>query len=160
MTSKKRGLGRGLEALLVDVPAKDDRENAADISASMQEVERLKAQLSATIGKQELEQRREQLPTTAGKQEVEQRREQLPTTAGKQEVEQRREQLPRAKQTPAAAEKQQAPATADEIDSQAVIAAALIKNIQRENSYLLEEAESLISLLDEFELMVRRFEID
>lgn len=144
MTSKKRGLGRGLEALLVDVPAKDDRENAADISASMQEVERLKAQLSATIGKQELEQRREQLPTTARKQEVEQRR----------------EQLPRAKQTPAAAEKQQAPATADEIDSQAVIAAALIKNIQRENSYLLEEAESLISLLDEFELMVRRFEID
>jgi ParB family chromosome partitioning protein len=144
MTSKKRGLGRGLEALLVDVPAKDDRENAADISASMQEVERLKAQLSATVGKQELEQRREQLPTTAGKQELEQRR----------------EQLPRAKQTPAAAEKQQAPATADEIDSQAVIAAALIKNIQRENSHLLEEAESLISLLDEFELMVRRFEID
>jgi hypothetical protein len=144
MTSKKRGLGRGLEALLVDVPAKDDRENAADISASMQEVERLKAQLSATVGKQE----------------VEQRREQLPTTARKQEVEQRREQLPRAKQTPAAAEKQQAPATADEIDSQAVIAAALIKNIQRENSHLLEEAESLISLLDEFELMVRRFEID
>ncbi|MBF6650693.1 hypothetical protein [Methylobacter sp. BlB1] len=144
MTSKKRGLGRGLEALLVDVPAKDDRENAADISASMQEVERLKAQLSATVGKQGAEQRREQLPTTAGKQEVEQRR----------------EQLPRAKQTPAAAEKQQALATVDEIDSQAVIAAALIKNIQRENSHLLEEAESLISLLDEFELMVRRFEID
>ncbi|MEF3074799.1 hypothetical protein V2P20_07160, partial [Methylobacter sp. Wu1] len=84
MTSKKRGLGRGLEALLVDVPAKDDRENAADISASMQEVERLKAQLSATVGKQGVEQRREQLPTTAGKQEIEQRREQLPTTAGKQ----------------------------------------------------------------------------
>ncbi|WP_442498184.1 hypothetical protein [Methylobacter sp. sgz302048] len=144
MTSKKRGLGRGLEALLVDVPAKDDRENAADISASMQEVERLKAQLSATVGKQG----------------VEQRREQLPTTAGKQELEQRREQLPRAKQTPAAAERQQAPETADEIDSQAVIAAALIKNIQRENSHLLEEAESLISLLDEFELMVRRLEID
>lgn len=128
MTSKKRGLGRGLEALLVDVPAKDDREEAADISTSMQEVERLKAQLSATMGKQELEQRREQLP--------------------------------RAKQTPAAAEKQQAPVAIDEIDSQAAVAAALIKNIQRESSHLLEEAESLISLLDEFELMVRRFEID
>jgi hypothetical protein len=144
MTSKKRGLGRGLEALLVDVPAKDEREDAADIPTSMQEGERLKAQLSATVGKQEIEQRREQLPTTAGKQEIEQRR----------------EQLPRAKQTPAASEKQQAPVTIDEIDSQAVIAAALIKNIQRENSHLLEEAESLISLLDEFELMVRRFEID
>jgi hypothetical protein len=128
MTSKKRGLGRGLEALLVDVPAKDDREDVADISSSMQEVERLKAQLTATVGKQGLEQRREQLTV--------------------------------AKQMPAAAEKQQAPVAIEEIDGQTAMAAALIKNIQRESSHLLEEAESLISLLDEFELMVRRFETD
>jgi ParB family chromosome partitioning protein len=128
MTSKKRGLGRGLEALLVDVPAKDDREDVADTVTRMQEVERLKAQ--------------------------------LPTTARMQEVEQRREQLPRAKQASIAAEKQQMPVTIEEMDGQVVMAAALIKNIQRESSHLLEEAESLISLLDEFELMVRRLEID
>ncbi|WP_027158712.1 hypothetical protein [Methylobacter luteus] len=144
MTSKKRGLGRGLEALLVDVPAKDDREDVADAVTRMQEVERLNTQLS----------------TTARTQAIEQRREQLPTTTRMQEVEQRKERLPRAKQTSIAAEKQQMPVTIEEMDGQAVMAAALIKNIQRESSHLLEEAESLISLLDEFELMVRRFEID
>ncbi|MGJ0492895.1 hypothetical protein [Methylobacter sp.] len=144
MTSKKRGLGRGLEALLVDVPAKDDREDVADTVTRMQEVERLKAQLS----------------TTARTQEIEQRKERLPTTARMQEVEQRREQLPRAKQASIATEKQQMPVTIEEVDGQTVMAAALIKNIQRESSHLLEEAESLINLLDEFELMVRRFEID
>jgi hypothetical protein len=160
MTSKKRGLGRGLEALLVDVPAKDDREDVVDTVTRMQEAERLKAQLPTTARMQEIEQRREQLPTTARTQEIEQRREQLPTTARTQEIEQRRKQLPGAKQTSIAAEKQQMPVTIEEMDGQAVMAAALIKNIQRESSHLLEEAESLISLLDEFELMVRRFEID
>lgn len=122
MTSKKRGLGRGLEALLVDVPVRDDREDAADAVASMQEVERLKAQLSTTR-----------------KQEV--------YPLGHKE--QRREQLPGSKQASVAAEGQLA-----------AVAAGSIENIQRESDYLLEEAESLINLLDEFELMVRRLEID
>jgi len=139
MSSKKRGLGRGLEALLVDVPARDDREDAADAVTSMQEVERLKAQLSTSARKQEI----------YPQGHKEQRREQLPATARMQEVEQRREQLPESEQASVAAEGQQAPVAAD-----------LIKNIQQESGHLLEEAESLISLLDEFELMVRRLEID
>lgn len=118
MTSKKRGLGRGLEALLVDVPVGDDREDAADAVASMQEVERLKAQLSTTTRKQEI----------------------YPLG--------HKEQLP-SKQASVAAE-----------GRLAAVAAGSIENIQRESDHLLEEAESLINLLDEFELMVRRLEID
>jgi hypothetical protein len=143
MSSKKRGLGRGLEALLVDVPVRDDREDAADAVTSVQEVERLKAQLSTTPRKQE----------ASSQESNAQSGEALPATARMQEVypqghkEQRRE-LPESKQAPAAAEGQQAPVAAD------------FKTIQRESDQLLEEAESLISLLDEFELMVRRLEID
>lgn len=110
MTLKRRGLGRGLEALLIDVPAKDDRKDATGPVTRVQEV--------CPPG------HKEQLPVAI------------------------------------VAEKQQVPVIIKEINDQAVIAAALIKNIQRENNHLLEEAESLISLLDEFELMVRRFETD
>lgn len=129
MTLKKRGLGRGLEALLVDVPAKDRKDTAK----------------------------------TAAKP-VEQRREQAPPIVSKPEIYplERKEQLPGTSQGAVDAEKQPepAPAAVEKVNEQAAIAAALIKNVQRENRNLLEEAESLISLLDEFELMVRRFEID
>lgn len=129
MTLKKRGLGRGLEALLVDVPAKDRKDTAK----------------------------------TAAKP-VEPRREQAPPIASKPEIYplERKEQLPGKSQEADVSEKQPepAPATAEKVNEQAAIASTLIKNVQRENRNLLEEAESLISLLDEFELMARRFEID
>lgn len=129
MTLKKRGLGRGLEALLVDVPAKDRKDTAKTAAKSV-------------------EQRREQSPSITSKPEI------YPL--------ERKEQLPGKSQGAVAAEKQPepAPATVEKVNEQATIAAALIKNVQRENRNLLEEAESLISLLDEFELMVRRFEMD
>ncbi|WP_020158732.1 hypothetical protein [Methylobacter marinus] len=129
MTLKKRGLGRGLEALLVDVPAKDRKD-------------------TAKTDAKPVEQRREQSPSITSKPEI------YPL--------ERKEQLPGKSQGSVAAEKQPkpAPATVEKVNEQATIAAALIKNVQRENHNLLEEAESLISLLDEFELMVRRFEID
>ncbi|MCL7422199.1 MAG: hypothetical protein M8364_14975 [Methylobacter sp.] len=116
-----------MEALLVDVPAKDRKDTAKTAAKSV-------------------EQRREQAPSIASKPEI------YPL--------ERKEQLPGTSQGTVAAEKQSAPATVGKVNEQAAIAAALIKNVQRENRNLLEEAESLISLLDEFELMVRRFEIN
>jgi ParB-like chromosome segregation protein Spo0J len=50
---------------------------------------------------------------------------------------------------------QQELAAIEKIDDRTVIAQLLIENIQREHVRLLEEAEALKSLLDEFESIIR-----
>jgi hypothetical protein len=91
MTFKKRGLGRGLEALLVDVSSKEEKH---------------------------------QLQT-------------LPI-----------DNLHRGSHLP--------PDDMDSDDEREAIAIALIETIQKETLNLLQEAEGLKALLDEFEAMVRQ----
>ena len=43
----------------------------------------------------------------------------------------------------------------EEVDDQAAMVVALFKNIQKENRMLLEEAEALRKLIEEFEAIVR-----
>lgn len=50
---------------------------------------------------------------------------------------------------------QQDPVAIEKIDDRTVLAQLLIENIQREHVRLLEEAEALKSLLDEFESIIR-----
>jgi ParB-like chromosome segregation protein Spo0J len=50
---------------------------------------------------------------------------------------------------------QKDPVTIEKIDDRTVMAQMLIENIQREHVRLLEEAEALKSLLDEFESIIR-----
>lgn len=50
---------------------------------------------------------------------------------------------------------QQEPVAIEKIDDRTVKAQKLIENIQREHVRLLEEAEALKSLLDEFESIIR-----
>ena len=50
---------------------------------------------------------------------------------------------------------QQRPVTIEKIDDRTVMAQMLFENMQREHARLLEEAEALKSLLDEFESIVR-----
>ena len=50
---------------------------------------------------------------------------------------------------------QQDPVAIEKIDDRTAIAQMLIENIQREHVRLLEEAEALKSLLDEFESIIR-----
>lgn len=50
---------------------------------------------------------------------------------------------------------QQEPVAIEKIDDRTVMAQKLIENIQREHVRLLEEAEALKSLLDEFESIIR-----
>ena len=50
---------------------------------------------------------------------------------------------------------QQDPVAIEKIDGRTVMAQKLIENIQRDHVRLLEEAEALKSLLDEFESIIR-----
>lgn len=50
---------------------------------------------------------------------------------------------------------QQEPVAIEKVDNRTVMAQKLIENIQREHVRLLEEAEALKSLLDEFESIIR-----
>ncbi len=85
MNLRKRGLGRGLEALLADDSAKEEKHQAAK-DVSQDEIQ---------------------------------------------------------------------PVVVEEVDGRAAMVVALFKNIQREHLTLLEEAETLRNLIEEFESIVR-----
>ncbi len=50
---------------------------------------------------------------------------------------------------------QQGPAAVEKVDDRTLVAQILIENIQKEHVRLLEEAEALKSLLDEFASIIR-----
>lgn len=102
MTLKKRGLGRGLEALLVDVAAKE---------------------------------------------------EQLPQTLQTDDYQPALDEQP---QTPLVVDNSTgAKAQAGEVDGRTAMVVELFKNIQREHLVLLEEAEALKKMIEEFESIIR-----
>lgn len=114
MTFRKRGLGRGLEALLADDSAKEEKQQPqARRSGDYQSVgQNEKKAMPAVIG--------DGMASTAPPS--------MEARSGAQ---------------------------ADEVGDRTAIVVALFKNIQRENLILLEEAEALRKLIEEFESIVR-----
>lgn len=93
MNLRKRGLGRGLEALLADESAKEQKQQS-------QTVQSVEYQSSKAVSQDEAQ-------------------------------------------------------VIEAVDDRAAIVGALFKNIQKENLLLLEEAETLRKLIEEFEAIVR-----
>jgi ParB family chromosome partitioning protein len=153
MTSKKKGLGRGLDALLggiSDLESVGDGTAAGEVSA--QEVTRLPIEL---IERGRYQPRHEldphslrELADSIAAQGVIQPIVVRPVGAGRYEIV-AGERRWRASQQVGLS---QIPVVVREVDEQSAIAIALIENIQRDDLNPLEEASALQRLLAEFEL--------
>ncbi len=128
MTVKKRGLGRGLEALLVDVASKEEMPQSQTQSADSQPVKGAA---------------RDDIQSMPPPVSDDLDTEVVASEMG--EVDSVLEQRSTAMQG----------AIAEPVDDKAAIVMALFKNIQKEHLVLLEEAEALKKLIEEFEAMVR-----
>lgn len=128
MTVKKRGLGRGLEALLVDVASKEEMHQSQTQSADSQSVK--------GAGRDDIQIMPAPVSDDLDTEVV---------VSEMSEVDSGLEQRSTAMQG----------AIAEPVDDKAAIVMALFKNIQKEHLVLLEEAEALKKLIEEFEAMVR-----
>ena len=124
MTVKKRGLGRGLEALLVDVSAKEEILLPQTVPINNRQKNNHLSTDNMNLDELQLE------PVVAQK---------IAKNNTKVVV------------NPAS----EAPVIAKAMNDREAVTSALIKTIQKENRHLLQEAENLRQLLDEFEAMVR-----
>lgn len=145
MNMKKRGLGRGLDALLGDVPAV-----AKPVNSSMQQtlsielLKRGKYQPRKDMNSEKLQDLANSIAMQGIVQPIVVRHispEQYEIVAG--------ERRWRAAQL---AGLQEVPVIIKEMDDRTAMAIALIENIQREDLNVLEEAEALQRLLTEFEM--------
>lgn len=147
MTLKKRGLGRGLEALLVDVSAKEENHQPQTLPVDIlqrgnhlppgdinsDELQKLAGSISAQDTFEPVVVRKisgNHYEIVAGESRWHAAR-----RAGLKEV----------------------PVTIKEMDDREAMALALIETVQKENLTLVREAENLKRLIDEFEAMVRHF---
>jgi ParB family chromosome partitioning protein len=140
MTLKKRGLGRGLDALLGDVSAKEEKHQIQTLP--IEYMQRGKYQPRKDINPEKLQELADSIKAQGIIQPVVVRKialEKYEIIAG--------ERRWRAAQL---AGLQQVPVVVKEIDDRAAMAIALIENIQREDLNPLEEADALKRLLDEF----------
>ncbi|WAK02229.1 ParB/RepB/Spo0J family partition protein [Methylobacter sp. YRD-M1] len=140
MTLKKRGLGRGLDALLGDVSAKEEKQQTQTLP--IEYMQRGKYQPRKDINPERLQELADSIKAQGIIQPVVVRKiaqEKYEIIAG--------ERRWRAAQL---AGLQQVPVVIKEIDDRAAMAIALIENIQREDLNPLEEADALKRLLDEF----------
>jgi len=145
MTLKKRGLGRGLEALLVDVSIKEEKQQLQTLPIDIlhwgsylppddmnsDELQELANSITVPETFEPIIVRKiaeNNYEIVAG-----QSRWLAARVAGLQEV----------------------PVIIKEIDDREAIAMALIETIHKENFNLLQEAEALRKMIDEFEAMVR-----
>jgi len=150
MTVKKRGLGRGLEALLVDVASKEEIHQPQSVQPADYQpdkgIVKDSAQSAPALSSDSLDTE----DNRPGKSELESRQEQQSSviqgdiTLEKQELESNQAQ--RSVETVS---------LAAQVDDRAAIVVALFKNIQKEHLVLLEEAEALKKLIEEFEAMIR-----
>jgi ParB family chromosome partitioning protein len=142
MSLNKRGLGRGLDALLGDVSAKEEKHHLQTLP--IEYLQRGKYQPRTDINPEKLQELADSIKAQGIIQPIVVRQiapEKYEIVAG--------ERRWRAAQL---AGLTQVPIVIKEIDDRAAMAMALIENIQREDLNPLEEAEALRRLLDEFEM--------
>jgi ParB family chromosome partitioning protein len=142
MSSNKRGLGRGLDALLGDVSVKEEKHHLHTLP--IEYMQRGKYQPRKDINPEKLQELADSIKAQGIIQPIVVRQiahEKYEIVAG--------ERRWRAAQLAGLA---QVPIVIKEIDDRAAMAIALIENIQREDLNPLEEAEALRRLLDEFEM--------
>jgi len=140
MALQKRGLGRGLDALLGDVSVKEDKHQLQTLP--IEYMQRGKYQPRKDIDPEKLQELADSIKAQGVIQPVVVRKidpEKYEIIAG--------ERRWRAAQL---AGLQQLPVVIKDIDDRSAMAVALIENIQREDLNPLEEAEALKRLLDEF----------
>lgn len=145
MNMKKRGLGRGLDALLGDVPAAVKPENhSTQQTLPIELLQRGKYQPRKDMNAEKLQDLANSIAMQGIVQPIVVRHispEQYEIVAG--------ERRWRAAQL---AGLQDVPVIVKEMDDRTAMAIALIENIQREDLNVLEEAEALQRLLTEFEM--------
>ncbi|MCX7084798.1 MAG: ParB/RepB/Spo0J family partition protein [Methylococcales bacterium] len=144
MSSIKRGLGRGLDALLGDVSVKEEKENQHLQTLPIEYMQRGKYQPRQDINPEKLQELADSIRAQGIIQPIVVRKvafEKYEIIAG--------ERRWRAAQVVGL---EQVPVIIKEIDDRSAMAMALIENIQREDLNSLEEAEALKRLIDEFEM--------
>lgn len=142
MSLNKRGLGRGLDALLGDVSVKEEKHPSQTLP--IEYMQRGKYQPRKDMNPEKLQELADSIKAQGVIQPIVVRQisfEKYEIVAG--------ERRWRAAQL---AGLTQIPVVIREIDDRAAMAIALIENIQREDLNPLEEAESLKRLLEEFEM--------
>jgi len=145
MNLKKRGLGRGLEALLVDVSPKEEKHQVRTLPIDI--LQRANHLPPDDTNSDELQELAHSITTTGTCEPVVVRKiseNNYEVVAG--------ENRWRAARLAGLTE---VPVIIKEMDDGEAMAIALIEATQRENLNLLQEAEALRSLIDEFEAMVR-----
>jgi len=148
MAVKKRGLNRGLDALLGHVSDQDEHREAGEShqlqTLPIEHLQRGKYQPRKDMNPEKLQELADSIKTQGIIQPIVVRKislEKYEIVAG--------ERRWRAAQL---AGLQQVPVVVKEIDDRTAMAIALIENIQREDLNPLEEAEALKRLLDEFDM--------
>lgn len=145
MNMKKRGLGRGLDALLGDVPVTAKSENTSTLQTlPIELLQRGKYQPRKDMNPEKLQDLANSIAMQGIVQPIVVRHisaQQYEIVAG--------ERRWRAAQL---AGLQDVPVIVKEMDDRTAMAIALIENIQREDLNVLEEAEALQRLLTEFEM--------
>jgi ParB family chromosome partitioning protein len=144
MVLKKRGLNRGLDALLGEAPSSTKEEKHQLQTLPIEFMQRGKYQPRKDIDPEKLQELADSIKAQGVIQPVVVRKidlEKYEIVAG--------ERRWRAAQL---AGLQQIPVVVKEIDDRTAMAVALIENIQREDLNPLEEAEALRRLLDEFQM--------
>ena len=143
MSSIKRGLGRGLDALLGDISVAEEKKQHLQ-SLPIESMQRGKYQPRKDLNPEKLQELADSIKAQGVIQPIIVRKisfEKYEIVAG--------ERRWRASQL---AGLTQIPVVVKEIDDRTAMAMALIENIQREDLNPLEEAEALKRLLDEFEM--------
>lgn len=144
MVLKKRGLNRGLDALLGEVSAREEEKPQQLHTLPIEYMQRGKYQPRKDINPEKLQELADSIKAQGIIQPVVVRKislEKYEIVAG--------ERRWRAAQL---AGLQEVPVVIKEIDDRTAMAVALIENIQREDLNPLEEAEALRRLLDEFQM--------
>lgn len=144
MSVQKRGLGRGLDALLGDVSAKEDTLQNQPHSLPIEYLQRGKYQPRKDIDPEKLQELADSIKSQGIIQPIIVRK----VSPNKYEIV-AGERRWRAAQL---AGLQDVPVIIRALDDRTVMAQTLIENIQREDLNPLEEAEALRRLLDEFEM--------
>jgi ParB family chromosome partitioning protein len=145
MTIKKRGLGRGLEALLVDVSTKVERHQLLNLPIdSLQKNHYLAPE---ELNSDELQKLTNNIKMPDTFEPVVVRK----IAGNNYEIVAGENRWHAAR----LAGLKEVPVIIKEIDDREAMAIALIETIQKENLNLLQEAKGLKNLIDEFEAMIR-----